>query len=87
VGAHGASGYVSWASEHNSLLIVTFDESEGRHDGNLIPTFMVGPMVRADDSDQRIDHYSILRTIEEAYGLDPIGEAVHREPVTGVWTS
>lgn len=78
--------YVSWARDHDSLLVVTFDEDEGTS-GNHIATFLVGPMVRPGTSDQRIDHYSVLRTIEQMYGLPPIGDAAKAEPITGVWTA
>jgi acid phosphatase len=77
--------YVQWAQTHNSLLVVTFDESEGRSAANHITTFLVGPMVRAGDSHQQIDHYSILRTIEEMYGLAPLGWAKNRKPISDVW--
>jgi acid phosphatase len=83
--AHLAA-YVSWARDHDSLLIVTFDEDENTA-ANRIATFLVGPMVRPGTSDQRIDHYSVLRTIEEMYGLPPLGEAANREPITGIWTA
>lgn len=80
------SDYVAWARDHNSLLIVTFDENDTSGD-NRIATFMVGPMVRPGPSDQRIDHYSVLRTIEQMYGLSPIGEAAKAAPISGVWTA
>ena len=77
--------YADWAGTNNSLLVVTFDESEGRDPDNHIATFLVGPMVEAGATDQRIDHYSLLRTIEAMYGLDPLGEAANRDPITGIW--
>jgi hypothetical protein len=77
--------YVAWAQDHDSLLVVTFDEDDGTDD-NHIATLMVGPMVTPGTSDQRIDHYSLLRTIEDMYGLSPLGHAAEATPVTGVWT-
>jgi acid phosphatase len=80
--------YVTWARTHDSLLVVTFDESETREsDGNRIATFFVGPMVRPGVSSTEIDHYSVLRTVEEMYGLPAIGSAADRAPVTGIWTA
>jgi phosphatidylinositol-3-phosphatase len=76
--------YVSWAQEHDSLLVVTFDEDDGSS-ANHIATFLVGPMVRPGQSDQRIDHYGLLRTIEDMYGLPPLGQAAGAEPLSGVW--
>jgi acid phosphatase len=78
--------YVSWAKEHKSLLIVTFDEAGGGSPANHIATFVVGAGVKQTTVDTRIDHYSILRTIEAMYGLPPIGEAANAQPFTGIWT-
>jgi hypothetical protein len=78
--------YVDWARTHDSLLVVTFDENDGSP-GNLIPTFLVGPMVAPGPTAQRIDHYSLLRTIEDMYGLPPLGEAASREPIGGIWAA
>jgi len=80
------SAYASWARTHNSLLAVTFDEDRGSTD-NHIATFLVGSMVRSGPSRQRIDHYSLLRTIEDMYGLAPIGKAAGAQPITDVWTT
>jgi acid phosphatase len=77
--------YVSWARTHNSLLVVTFDEDAGTS-ANHIPTLLVGPMVRATTDGRRIDHYTVLRTIEEMYGLPPLGHAASTQPLTGIWT-
>jgi acid phosphatase len=83
--AHLAA-YVTWAKAHDSLLIVTFDENEGSR-GNHIATFFVGPMVAAGPTSQHIDHYSVLRTLEDMYGLPPLGVAASRQPITGIWTT
>ncbi len=76
--------YARWALAHNSLLIVTWDEDDSKGD-NRIATIFVGPMVKQGSSPQRIDHYSILRTIEEMYGLPYLGESAQAKPVNGVW--
>jgi acid phosphatase len=76
--------YVTWAEQHNSLLAVTFDEDNGSS-ANRIATVLVGPMVNAGASDQRIDHYSLLRTLEDMYGLPPLGHAADAQPVGGIW--
>jgi acid phosphatase len=77
--------YVAWAGEHDSLLVVTFDEDGGRA-ANHIATFVVGAGVRPTTSDQRVDHNALLRTLEEMYGLPPLGEAARAQPLTGIWT-
>jgi phosphatidylinositol-3-phosphatase len=76
--------YASWARTHDSLLIVTFDEDNGTA-ANHIATFVVGAGVRQTASSQRIDHYSLLRTLEEMYRLPPLGAAASAAPFTGIW--
>ena len=49
---------------------MTFDESETHTHGNPIATVLAGPMVAPGDDAGRIDHYTVLRTIEDMYGLD-----------------
>jgi hypothetical protein len=78
--------YVQWATAHDSLLIVTFDEDDGAK-VNHIPTIVAGAGVRVTTSDERIDHYSLLRTIEDMYGLSPLGAAAQARPLTGIWSS
>jgi hypothetical protein len=78
--------YVAWAADHDSQLIVTFDEDDGSA-ANHIATFVVGAGVRRTTSGQLIDHYSLLRTMEQMYGLPAIGEAAQAEPITGIWTA
>ena len=79
------SAYVAWARGHNSLLVITFDEGKGSA-ANHIATLLVGPMVSTGTYDQRINHYSLLRTLEDMYGLPPVGKAVDAVPLTGVWS-
>jgi acid phosphatase len=78
--------YVDWAAKNDSLLIVTFDEDSGAPE-NHIATIVAGAGVRAMSSDQRIDHYSLLRTLEDMYGLPPLGEAAGASALTGIWAS
>ncbi|EWT04668.1 acid phosphatase [Intrasporangium chromatireducens Q5-1] len=74
--------YVAWARSHDSLLVVTFDEDDGSP-SNRILTFLVGPMVKAAVIPQPADHYSLLRTIEDLYGLEPLGAARSASPLAG----
>ena len=76
--------YVDWAFKHNSLLILTWDEDDSR-EGNRVVTLLVGPMVQAGSSDQRIDHYSVLRTLLDFYGLPPLGASRDAEAIKGIW--
>ena len=79
-------GYVTWAMTHDSLLVVTFDEDDGSGP-NLIPTIFVGQQVRPGRYRERITHYSVLATIEAAYGLARDGNAASTAPITDIWHS
>ena len=41
----------------------------------------------AGTSGQRIDHYSVLRTLEDMYGLAPLGKAATATPISGIWSA
>lgn len=76
--------YVRWALSHRSLLIVTWDEDDFSQ-ANQIPTIVVGGLVKPGRYAQRIDHYSVLHTLEAAYGLPSIGVAA--APVIDCWSA
>jgi hypothetical protein len=76
--------YAQWAKTHNSLLIVTFDEDNSLSLNHIYTTF-VGAHVKAGTYSEKITHYTVLRTIESAYGLSAIGGAASVSPVTDVW--
>jgi hypothetical protein len=67
----------SAAFEAGGLLIVTFDEDAGTDpSGGHIATIVVSRHVPAGfRSTERHDHYSVLRTIQEAWGLDCLAES------------
>jgi hypothetical protein len=76
--------YAKWAKRHNSLLVVTFDENAG---GSVhpIPTIIVGAGIRPGRYAERMNHYTLLRTIEKAYGLPPLGHARGVRPLSRIW--
>jgi acid phosphatase len=76
--------YAQWAKTNNSLLIVTFDEDNSLSLNHIYTTF-VGAHVKAGTYSEKITHYTVLRTIESAYGLSAIGGAASVSPVTDVW--
>ncbi len=76
--------YANWAQQHNSLLIVTFDENAGGT-AHSIPTIIVGANVRPGVYTERLDHYAMLRTIEDMYGLPRLGRAASASPVMTIW--
>ncbi len=80
------NAYAQWAKTHNSLLIVTFDEDD-RVGGNRIPTLFVGAHVTPGKYREPVDHFRVLRTIEEMYGLPALGKAASRTAITDVFRS
>jgi Phosphoesterase family len=74
-----------------TLVVVTFDESGGNAD-NRIYTLFLGDMVKpANQQDpkalaKRYTHYSVLRTIEDNFGLEPLTENDRTAaPITDIW--
>jgi acid phosphatase len=78
------SGYATWAQSHNSLLIVTWDEDDGSQN-NQVATIFVGQMVKPGQYGEKINHYTVLRTIEAMYGVKPLGQAADAKPIKDVW--
>jgi hypothetical protein len=76
--------FQQWAQTHNSLFIIDFDE-DNMTAADHIPTIFVGPMVKHGTYPETIDHYSVLRTIEDMYGLTPLQNAATATPITDVW--
>jgi hypothetical protein len=78
--------YAQWAKTHNSLLIVTWDEDDSSQ-SNQIPTLFVGANVTAGSYSERINHFSVLRTLEDAYGLGHLGSSASATTITDVFSS
>jgi acid phosphatase len=75
-------GYAQWAMTHSSLLIVTFDEDDAS-ENNRIATIVMGQKVGLRKYAQRMDHYGLLRMIEEIYGLPLLGESAKAKSIPG----
>jgi hypothetical protein len=77
---------IAWDASNDGLLIVTWDEADPDNGNNRIATVLVGPMVRAGTkSGQYVDHYGVLRTIEEFFGLPWIDKECAAAPISGIW--
>jgi hypothetical protein len=63
--------FIHYANANNGLVILTMDE--GRV-ANHIPTLLIGPRI-ADGATNHIqvNHYNVLKTITDNFGLRPIG--------------
>jgi acid phosphatase len=77
--------YAQWAKTHNSLLITSFDE-DNFTSVNQIYTSFVGSNVTVGKYSEQIDHYRVLRTLEDMYGLPALGNAASRTAITDIFT-
>ncbi|MEH7402791.1 alkaline phosphatase family protein [Gottfriedia acidiceleris] len=76
--------YVKWAKTNNSLLIVTWDEDDLSHN-NKIPTFFVGPMVKKGQFNENLNHFDLLHTIKDIYGLKHAGTNKSVKTIKNIW--
>ncbi|CAO5251014.1 Phosphatidylinositol-3-phosphatase [Frankia sp. AgKG'84/4] len=76
--------YAQWAKTHNSILVLTFDEDDSGHSNN-IPTIIVGSGVKTGTFTETINHYNVLRTIEDMYALPYAGNSATATPITDIW--
>lgn len=77
-----------------TLVIVTFDESEGNDESNRIYTLFLGDMIKPGRIGTEYNHYSLLCTIEDNFGFSSLntGDAQPTEAnstgchvITEVW--
>jgi len=83
--ATNIAGYASWAKANHGLLIVTFDEDDDS-ERNQISTVLYGADVRPGTYSEPINHYSVLSTVEQIYGLPKTGLAATTPPIASIWT-
>jgi len=71
-----------------TLVIVTFDESEGNARPERIYTVFLGDTVKPQEVTAAYNHYSVLRTIEDNFGLEPLhknsGDGT-ASIISGIW--
>ena len=70
-----------------AALIVTFDEGEdAQGGGGRVATLILTPQGKPGVvSDQRYNHYSLLRTLEDRLGLPPLRNAAQAKPMNDLW--
>ncbi|TPK72442.1 acid phosphatase [Mesorhizobium sp. B2-4-15] len=76
--------YAIWSRRHNSLLVVTFDEDDGGLENHIFTVFY-GAGIKPGRYADRIDHYTLLRTIEDIEGIAPLGTTIVRTAIGSVW--
>ncbi len=70
-----------------TLIVVTFDEGEGiEKNTNHIYTVLLGDMLKKGIVNERYDHYDMLRTIENNFGLQSLNDGDSKARViSGIW--
>lgn len=77
--------YITWAQSNNSLFILLFDEDAGSS-YNHIPCLFLGPMVQPGDYYLNgYNHYDMLRTLEDMFGLPYAGNSVSATTIKEIW--
>jgi phosphatidylinositol-3-phosphatase len=71
----------------HGVVFVLFDEgTSSKGGGGRIPALVLGPLVRhASRNSTRLDHYGLLRTIENAWALPLLGDSRGATPITRIW--
>jgi hypothetical protein len=71
------------------VLFVAFDEDAGNDSsGGHVATVVASPLVAAGTrSSVRHDHYSLLRTIQDGWGLECLAESCQAAPMADLFTS
>jgi phosphatidylinositol-3-phosphatase len=71
------------------VVFVVFDEASDADDsggGGHVAALVLGPLVRPGSrSGAPLDHYSLLRTIEDAWRLPLLGRSATAAPIAGIW--
>jgi phospholipase C len=69
------------------LFVLTFDENDGVISKNQVYTVLYGnSVVAGSTSNGAFTHYSLLRTIEDTFGLGTLGQKdAQAIPITGIW--
>jgi phosphatidylinositol-3-phosphatase len=78
--------YRQWCKANNSLLIVTYDEDDFTST-NKIATVFYGAHVKTGTYNKVINHFNVLRTVEDLMGLAThAGQAATATPIDYCWT-
>jgi hypothetical protein len=68
----------------DTLVVVTFDESEDDTNNHIYTVFLGGMVQPGARVDECYDHYNLLRTIEDNFGLGTLGAEDERSvPIAG----
>lgn len=70
-----------------TAIFITFDEGlSSARGGGHVPTLVVGTAVRRKSTFRAVtNHYGLLRTVEQAWGLPLLGQSRRARSITGIW--
>ena len=71
----------------NGVLIITWDEDDGSGNNRILTVFTGQRVSQGYTSSTAITHYTVLRTICAALGLQPFGAAAGENPIANIWTA
>ncbi len=77
--------YIEYTKTHNSICIITFDETSYAVTDNKIYTVFIGKPMLQGEFTEPISHISILRTIEDMYHLRHSGYAEFLHGINVCW--
>lgn len=88
--SHNGLLIMTFDEGHRNIFNRIFSFFRGKDEGdreksNHIFTLFVGEKVKHGSYDQIIDHYRVLRTIEEMYGLPYAGSSAASPAISNVW--
>jgi phosphatidylinositol-3-phosphatase len=71
----------------DTVVFVVFDEGTTKtNGGGHVPALALGTAVRPHSRFRGVtNHYGLLRTIEDAWGLPYLGRSATARPITGIW--
>ncbi len=71
----------------DTVVFVVFDEgSTDARGGGHVPALALGTAVAPHTRFTAVtSHYGLLRTVEDAWGLERLGRSAQTRPITGVW--
>src|SRR6185295_3325911 len=74
-----------FAAGGRDVLFVVWDEGEGAGSA-VVPFIVVSPLVRSGAiTTTRYDHYSLLATWEDGFGMPRLGMAGGASPISDIW--
>jgi hypothetical protein len=83
--ANNINSYAQWAQSNNSLLVVTWDENDLSETSNQVATILYGADVVPGQYNTPYNHYNLLSTITQSFGLNGPNNAANATPITEVF--